>query len=153
MRNRIIIWILLYACTLVAAGGAIWFVGDLNANKWIAPSIAPPAWFFGPVWTSLYLMIATSGYRISRLNSSDLKSIALGLWALQMCLNTLWTPVFFGAFDLTGAFTIIVILWSSITAFIVVSFRIDKISGYLFMPYWAWVSFATVLNYAYIQVN
>ena len=70
-----------------------------------------------------------------------------------MCLNTLLTPVFFGAFDLTGAFTIIVILWSSITAFIVVSFRIDKISGYLFMPYLAWVSFATMLNYAYIQVN
>ena len=153
MRNRTIVWVLFYASTLVAAGGAIWFVVDLNANKWVAPSIAPPAWLFGPVWTSLYLMIATSGYRMSRAKSSDLKSMALGLWALQMCLNTLWTPVFFGAFDLKGAFAIIVILWLSITAFIVVSFRIDKASSYLFMPYWAWVSFATALNYAYIRVN
>ena len=53
MRSRIIIWVMFYACTLVAAGGAIWFVGDLNANKWIAPSFAPPAWLFGPVWTTL----------------------------------------------------------------------------------------------------
>ena len=153
MRNHIIIWILFYACTLVAAGGALWFVGDLNANKWVAPSIAPPAWLFGPVWTTLYLLIATSGYRTSYLKSSDLKSIALGLWALQMCLNTLWTPVFFGAFDLKGAFAIIVMLWLTITAYILVSFRIDKASSYLFMPYWAWVSFATALNFAYILAN
>ena len=110
MKSRIIVWVLFYASTLVAAGGAIWFVGDLNANKWIVPTIAPPAWLFGPVWTILYLLIATSGYRISSLKSSNLKNIALGLWALQMCLNTLWTPVFFGAFDLQGALGIIVIL-------------------------------------------
>ena len=153
MKSRIIVWVLFYASTLVAAGGAIWFVGDLNANKWIVPTIAPPAWLFGPVWTILYLLIATSGYRISSLKSSNLKNIALGLWALQMCLNTLWTPVFFGAFDLQGALGIIVILWLTIVSYIVVSFKIDRASSYLFMPYWVWVSFATALNYSYILVN
>jgi len=153
MKSRIIVWILFYACTLVAAGGAIWFVGDLNANKWIVPTIAPPAWLFGPVWTILYLLIATSGYRISSLKSSNLKNIALGLWALQMCLNTLWTPVFFGAFDLQGSLGIIVILWLTILLYIVVSFKIDRASSYLFMPYWLWVSFATALNFSYILVN
>ena len=153
MKSRIIVWVLFYASTLVAAGGAIWFVGDLNANKWIVPTIAPPAWLFGPVWTILYLLIATSGYRISSLKSSNLKNIALGLWALQMCLNTLWTPVFFGAFDLPGALGIIVILWLTIVSYIVVSFKIDRASSYLFMPYWVWVSFATALNFSYILVN
>ena len=153
MKSRIIVWVLFYASTLVAAGGAIWFVGDLNANKWIVPTIAPPAWLFGPVWTILYLLIATSGYRISSLKSSNLKNIALGLWALQMCLNTLWTPVFFGAFDLQGALGIIVILWLTIMSYIVVSFKIDRPSSYLFMPYWVWVSFATALNFSYILVN
>ena len=153
MKSRIIVWVLFYASTLVAAGGAIWFVGDLNANKWIVPTIAPPAWLFGPVWTILYLLIATSGYRISSLKSSNLKNIALGLWALQMCLNTLWTPVFFGAFDLQGALGIIVILWLTILSYIVVSFKIDRASSYLFVPYWVWVSFATALNYSYILVN
>ncbi len=153
MRSRIIIWVVFYTCTLVAAGGAIWFVGDLNANKWIAPAIAPPAWLFGPVWTTLYLLIASSAYRLSYRQNCDLKRIALGLWALQMCLNTLWTPVFFGAFDLKGAFAVIVILWLTITAYIVICFRIDRISSYLFLPYWAWVSFAAALNYAYILAN
>ena len=153
MKSRIIVWVLFYASTLVAAGGAIWFVGDLNANKWIVPTIAPPAWLFGPVWTILYLLIATSGYRISSLKSSNLKNIALGLWALQMCLNTLWTPVFFGAFDLQGSLGIIVILWLTIFLYIVVSFKIDRASSYLFMPYWLWVSFATALNFSYILVN
>jgi tryptophan-rich sensory protein len=153
MKSRIIVWVLFYASTLVAAGGAIWFVGDLNANKWIVPTIAPPAWLFGPVWTILYLLIATSGYRISSLKSSNLKNIALGLWALQMCLNTLWTPVFFGAFDLQGALGIIVILWLTILSYIVVSFKIDRASSYLFMPYWVWVSFATALNFSYILLN
>ena len=153
MKSRIIVWVLFYASTLVAAGGAIWFVGDLNANKWIVPTIAPPAWLFGPVWTILYLLIATSGYRISSLKSSNLKNIALGLWALQMCLNTLWTPVFFGAFDLQGALGIIVILWLTIVSYIVVSFKVDRASSYLFMPYWVWVSFATALNFSYILVN
>ncbi|MDB4116169.1 tryptophan-rich sensory protein [Planktomarina sp.] len=153
MKSRIIVWVLFYASTLVAAGGAIWFVGDLNANKWIVPTIAPPAWLFGPVWTILYLLIATSGYRISSLKSSNLKNITLGLWALQMCLNTLWTPVFFGAFDLQGALGIIVILWLTIVSYIVVSFKIDRASSYLFMPYWVWVSFATALNFSYILVN
>ena len=153
MRSRVIIWVMFYACTLVAAGGAIWFVVDLNANKWIAPSFAPPAWLFGPVWTTLYLLIATSAYRLSYRKNCDSKSIALGLWALQMCLNTLWTPVFFGAFDLKGAFAIIVILWLTITAYIVISFRIDRLASYLFLPYWAWVGFAAALNYGYILAN
>jgi len=153
LTNRIIIWVLFYACTLVAAGGAIWFVGDLNANKWVVPSIAPPTWLFGPVWTLLYVLIATSGYRISYLKSSNLKSITLGLWALQMCLNTLWTPVFFGAFDLQGAFGIIVALWLTIGAYVIVTFKIDRTSSYLFAPYWVWVSFATLLNFAYIIAN
>ena len=153
MKNRIIIWVLFYACTLVAAAGALWFVGDLNANKWIVPSIAPSAWIFGPVWTLLYLLIATSGYRISYLKSSELKSISLGLWALQMCLNTLWTPVFFGAFDLQGALGVILALLFTIGAYVLVTFKIDRTSSYLFVPYLVWVTFATLLNFAYILVN
>ena len=153
MKSRIIVWVLFYASTLVAAGGAIWFAGDLNANKWIVPTIAPPAWLFGPVWTILYLLIATSGYRISSLKSSNLKNIALGLWALQMCLNTIWTPVFFGAFDLQGALGIIVVLWFTIGVYVLISFKIDRASSYMFVPYWAWVTFATALNLSYILLN
>ena len=153
MTVRIITWCLFYACTLVAAAGAFWFVGGLNANSWVAPSIAPPAWVFGPVWTLLYLMIATSGYRIIRAERSDLKGVAFGLWGLQMCLNTLWTPVFFGAFHLQGSLIVIIALWLTIGAYCGVSLFIDRKASYLFLPYCAWVTFATILNYSYMVLN
>lgn len=153
MKIRIITWCLFYGCTVVAAAGALWFIGDLTANSWIVPNIAPPAWIFGPVWTILYLMIATSGYRVIQTKNSALKGIALGLWGLQMCLNTLWTPVFFGAFDLQGALIIIIALWLTIGGYCGVSFFIDRMASYLFFPYWAWVTFAAILNYSYLALN
>ena len=137
----------------MAASGAIWFAGNLNANNWIAPDIAPPAWLFGPVWTILYLFIATSAYRVIYAASNKLKGFALALWGLQMCLNTLWTPVFFGAFDLPGALVLIAMLWVVIGTYSSVSFSIDRKAGYLFLPYRAWVSFATILNYKYMILN
>ena len=146
-------WFHCFAFVVFAAAGAFWFVGDLNANSWIAPKIAPPAWIFGPVWTILYLMIATSAYRIFHAKHSSFKGIALGLWALQMCLNTLWTPVFFGAFDLQGALIVILALWLTVGAFCCVGFLIDRMASYLFFPYWAWVTFATILNYRYMVLN
>ena len=100
---NIFTWLVLYACTFVAASGAVWFAGDLNANGWIMPIIAPPSWLFPPVWTILYIFIATSAYRTVIAQPHHLKGITYALWALQLCLNTLWTPVFFGAYDLLPA--------------------------------------------------
>jgi benzodiazapine receptor len=150
---KILTWVLFYACTVTAAATAYWFVGDLNANGWVSPAIALPSWVFGPVWTLLYLFMATSAYRISQSKRHELKTLALALWAFQMTLNTLWTPVFFGAFDLSGAFYIIVVLWAAIVAFTLVSWRLDRVASYLFMPYLAWTTYAGILNFAYITIN
>ncbi len=150
---RISTWLAFYGCTVAAALTAVWFAGDLNANNWVEPPIAPPAWVFGPVWTTLYLLIATSAYRISQNTGHHLVPVALSLWALQISLNTLWTPVFFGAFDLLGAFYIILVLLAAIVAYTITAFKIDRVAGYLFLPYLAWVSFATILNYSYYLYN
>tara|TARA_B100001093_G_scaffold105815_1_gene98135 strand:+ start:1215 stop:1706 length:492 start_codon:yes stop_codon:yes gene_type:complete len=148
-----LIWSGFYGSTCIAASGAFWFVGDLNANEWIAPTLAPPAWLFGPVWTTLYLLIATSGYLLVSNKHNQLLGLALALWCLQMTANTLWTPVFFGAFDLLGALFISCILWLSISSYILVTFKINRTACYLFIPYWIWVSFATFLNYSYLKLN
>ncbi len=145
-------WLAFYVCTCLAAAGAIWFGGDLNANGWVSPSFAPPTWVFGPVWTTLYLLIATSGYLISR-SHHELVGLASALWCIQMTANTIWTPIFFGAFDLKGSLFIIVILWLSITAYIPIALKINWLAGYLFIPYWFWVSFAAYLNFSYLQLN
>jgi tryptophan-rich sensory protein len=70
-----------------------------------------------------------------------------------MTANTIWTPVFFGAFDLRGSLFIIAILWLSITAYIPIALKANKLAGYLFTPYWLWVSFAAYLNFAYLKLN
>ena len=82
----------------------------MNVNNWIATDTAPPAWLFGPVWTILYLSIETSGYRVIYAEPYKLKGIALALWSLQTFLNTLWTPVFFGALDLPSALALMLLL-------------------------------------------
>ena len=108
---------------------------------------------FPPVWTILYIFIATSAYRTVIAQPHHLKGITYALWALQLCLNTLWTPVFFGAYDLLGALVIIIFLWIAIVCYTVISYKIDKIAAYLFIPYLAWVSFATLLNFEYLRIN
>jgi len=150
---NILTWLLLYAATFVAASGAVWFAGDLNANGWIMPSIAPPSWLFPPVWTILYILIATSAHRIIIAEPHYFKGVTYALWALQLCLNTLWTPVFFGAYDLFGALLIIIFLWITIFFYTFISYKIDRIAAYLFSPYLAWVSFATILNLEYLRIN
>ena len=89
MAKRFIVWLMLYSCTITAAAGAIWFVGDINANNWIEPAIAPPALIFGPVWTILYALIAISGFRILYSKPHNSKELAISLCAIQICLNTL----------------------------------------------------------------
>ena len=109
----ILLFFLFLAATIGAgATGALfptgsWYKG-LNKPSWV-----PPNWLFPVAWTSIYLLIAFAGARVAGLEAS---AYAMAFWAIQIVLNALWTPVFFGAFDLTGAFTIIVMLWSSITA-------------------------------------
>jgi translocator protein len=114
------------------------------------PSFNPPSWVFGPVWTLLYAMIAVAGWRTF---CRDAKSFAFRLWCLQMLLNFAWSPTFFRAQAPGIALVVIVAMLLTIVAFIVRTWREDRTSSFLFMPYAAWVSFATVLNAALVWLN
>ena len=90
-----------YASTFIAASSAaVWEVGGTWYQSLNQPSFTPPSWVFGPVWTILYLMIAIVAYRIAYAQETSWKIPTLALWALQIVLNTLWTPIFFGAKNL-----------------------------------------------------
>lgn len=159
MTNKISVWLVFYLCTVVASSaGFVFPLGD--ENPWYAtltdPSFAPPSWVFGPVWTTLYLLIATSAYRLTQTLQHSvytLLPLAMALWALQLALNVIWTPVFAGAQDLGMAFVYIIGLWTSILAYIVVSWRVDTWASLMMVPYFAWVSFASLLNYNYWILN
>lgn len=114
-----------------------WYEG---LNK---PPFNPPNWVFGPVWFTLYAMIAVAGWRVFMRNPA---SPAAKFWGAQMVLNWSWSPVWFTLQMIWPAFVIIVALWLCIAGFIVTTWKTDRLAAGLFLPYLAWVSFATLLN-------
>jgi tryptophan-rich sensory protein len=111
------------------------------------PSFNPPAWVFGPVWTVLYLMMGVAAFLVWKrgLDSGGVR-LALTLFLIQLALNGLWSILFFGMRSPGWALIEIVILWLAIAGTFVAFRLVDPVAGWLLLPYWAWVSFATILN-------
>jgi len=114
------------------------------------PSWAPPAWLFGPVWTVLYALIALSGWLAWRGGAGRTE---LTLFGVQLVLNALWTPLFFGLGWYAVAVAEIVLLWLSIVAVAVVFWQRTTAAALLLLPYLGWVSFAAALNVSIAVLN
>jgi translocator protein len=149
--NRYISLILFLVLVL---GGGLALGGLTVPGAWYAglvkPPFNPPAWLFGPVWTALYILIAIAGWRIWQ---RDRSGWPMKLWWAQMALNFLWTPVYFGAHQIGLAFVVILLMLTAILAFIVAGWRQDRVAAWLFVPYAAWVAFASVLNGSIWMLN
>jgi benzodiazapine receptor len=115
------------------------------------PSWNPPNGVFGPVWSALYLAMAIAVWLVWR-SGTDV-ALPVGLFAVQLALNVSWSVVFFGQRNLMGAAVVIVGLWLAIAATLVVFWSIDPVAGALFVPYLAWVTFASFLNGAIARLN
>lgn len=118
------------------------------------PALNPPAWVFGPVWTTLFVLMGIAAFLIWKkgLDRKDVR-IALGIFIGQLVLNTLWSILFFGFHNPGGAFIEIIFLWLAVLATIVVFAKISKPAAWLLVPYIIWVSFAAYLNYAIWTLN
>jgi tryptophan-rich sensory protein len=114
------------------------------------PAFNPPNWVFAPVWSILYVMIGIVG---ARMFLDHRRTTAMRLWLAQMILNFLWSPLFFGMQDISSALIVIIALLIGVAGFVIASWRQDRISALLFLPYLAWVAFATVLNSAILLMN
>ncbi len=117
------------------------------------PSFSPPNWLFGPVWTTLYVMMGISLFLIWRATSTTFlkdrqnrKIAAFIAFGSQLILNVLWSFIFFGLRSPQLAFAEIVILLISIVVTIVIFYKISRLAAVLMMPYAAWVTFASFLN-------
>ncbi|MGZ8410315.1 MAG: TspO/MBR family protein, partial [Hyphomicrobium sp.] len=115
------------------------------------PGFAPPDWIFGPVWASLYIMMAVAGWLVWR--RTGVHGPAQALFAAQLALTLGWTALFFGMTWIGGALLEIVILWIVIGATTMAFFSIRKAAGLLFLPYLLWVAYAAVLNGAIWAMN
>lgn len=135
------------------AGGAL--IGAQNVpGDWYdgltKPFFNPPPWIFGPVWTVLYFMIAIAGWRSWERRA---ESAQMQVWFAQMAVNFIWSPIFFNAQSIGFALVVIIVLLFLILAFIAIAWNRDRVAALLFMPYAAWVSFATLLNASLFWLN
>lgn len=145
----------------LATAGAAWYAArysrDGNCDSWYRdldkPSFTPPDEAFPMVWTALYALIAWSGYRIWSAEPSRSRNAALRLWLSQLAANAKWSHLFFGRRRPALALADVVALEGTILSYISAAHKIDRAAAYAFVPYAAWVAFATVLNAEIIRLN
>ncbi len=144
-----VFFLFLLACIAAGSTGALFSPGDWY-DRLAKPGWTPPNWLFPIAWSLLYIAIAWAGARVALLPGG---AHAMGLWALQIALNTLWTPVFFGLHRLRGGIVVIAALWLAVLATTIAFSRLDAIAGALMLPYLVWVSYAAALNVRLAQLN
>jgi tryptophan-rich sensory protein len=158
MKTKEIISLIVAIITCQAAGivGSIFTASKIPTwyKGLIKPALNPPSWVFGPVWTTLYLLMGIALYIIWKKGlSTEGVKFALTIFAVQLILNALWSIVFFNMENLGLALINIVLMWLSILWTIVLFYRLSPTAGLLLIPYILWVSFASYLNYAIWTLN
>jgi tryptophan-rich sensory protein len=156
MKN---IWKLIISFVVTFAAASVGSLATFKAiPTWYASLnrtiISPPNWLFGPAWTILYILMAVAAFLVWRegLEKKNVKE-GLQLFIAQLVLNALWSIIFFGYHLIFTAFIEIILLLILIILTTVWFYRVKKLAAYLMMPYIAWVSFASILNFATWLVN
>lgn len=142
-------------CVLLGSVGGLVTVNEIPT--WYAtlnkPSFNPPNWLFGPVWTTLYVLMGISVYLIWKQPVSKERNIALQLFILQFILNFCWSFIFFGVHATGWALIEMTALWILILLSILYFAKQSKTAAWLLVPYISWVSFALLLNAAIWRLN
>ncbi len=142
-----------FALTFSAAFVASRFPADEWFEALAKPAWNPPNWLFGPVWALLYTLMAVSVWLVWRDQGFRRAALPLGLFILQLILNAAWSWIFFGRHEIGLAFVEIVLVGIAVLATTIAFWRLKPLSGALLLPYLAWVSFASVLNFTIWRLN
>jgi tryptophan-rich sensory protein len=126
---------------------APWYAGLIK------PSFNPPSWVFGPVWTTLYLLMAFAAWRVMRMPPSPARRNALLLFWTQLALNVAWSWMFFAAHSPLFGLINIVPQLALVIATSIAFMRFDRLAGLALVPLVAWVGYATTLNAALWWLN
>lgn len=150
---------LIIAIAVAELAGAIGSVFTVSAiPNWystlVKPTLNPPSWVFGPVWTTLYALMGIAAFLVWK-HGWERKEIktALSVFGLQLFLNAIWSIIFFGLHSPGWALVDIIALWLAIVWTMIVFYKISKPAAYLLIPYILWVSFASYLNYSIWMLN
>lgn len=152
MKKFILSFLLCQGAALV---GSVFTISSIptwyaSLNK---PSFNPPNWLFGPVWTLLYTLMAVALYLVWKQGLNERTKPAIIIFLIQLGLNVLWSYLFFSLKAPAVAFSEILILWLAILATIIKFYSLNRTAGLILIPYLAWVSFASVLNFFVAKLN
>jgi len=145
---------------VAAVGGALLLgqIATFPNLPWYAglakPSFNPPNWLFGPVWTTLYALMAFSAWRVMRRPPTEPgRSLALALFFIQLALNAAWSWMFFWAHNPALGLLNIIPQLLLVVATAAAFYRIDRLAGACLIPLIAWVGFAAILNFSIWRLN
>lgn len=127
--------------TLVSGGADTEWYKELNKPSW-----TPPGWVFPIMWTTLYILMGVASWLVWKEGGFAAQGYPLGAYIIQLALNFLWTPIFFGMHRPGFALVEIVLLWLAIAVTIYLFLPVNPIAAYLLIPYIGWVTVATSLN-------
>lgn len=142
-------------CFAVAAISGAWTAREVAGwyRTLVRPAITPPDWIFGPVWTLLYALMAIAAWQVWLAVPSAARTCGLALFLAQLALNFAWSWIFFRQHAIGFALAEVLLLWFAIGVTTVLFARAVPSAAWLMAPYWAWVSFASVLNAAFWRLN
>lgn len=155
MRSLPVKIILSAVVMLILGGLGSYFTSSSIASWYVTldrPPGTPPNWLFGPVWSVLYILIGVSfalAWHRGKIGNNRITF----LFFAQLILNRAWSPVFFGAHQITRALVVILLMWVFIVLTIRAFAQVSKPAAWLLAPYLIWVSYATYLNAGYAYLN
>ncbi|APG62092.1 tryptophan-rich sensory protein [Sphingorhabdus lutea] len=158
LKMSLLRWALFIVPTILFLGflsGAV--SGSGEENSWFQmlerPAAQPPGWVFPIAWTILYAMIAFAFALILNARGAKGRGLAIILFLMQLALNLAWSPLFFGGHQITYALYLIICILGCAIATTFAFGKIRKLAAWLMVPYLAWLSFATLLNYQIDMLN
>ncbi len=147
--------VFIFVCLGAAGLGAVATTPEIDGwyKSLDKPTWNPPSYIFGPVWTTLYVMMAIAAWMVWRQAGLAAARLPLTLFAIQLVLNVAWSWIFFGMHQPGWALIDIGLLWLAILATTLLFINRSRAAGALMLPYLAWVSFASLLNFAIWRLN
>jgi tryptophan-rich sensory protein len=155
LKQLAVLMALVALCLLTGAVGAA--LTAVSVRDWYPtlrkPPWTPPDWLFGPVWTTLYVLMALAAWLVWRRGGWPASRAALGLFAVQLVLNGAWSGLFFTLRSPGAAFAEIIHLWVAILATVWAFVQVSRLAAGLLAPYLIWVTYAAALNGAIWMMN
>lgn len=142
---------------LVVTFAAATMGGFFLPGEWYArlqkPTWNPPNWIFGPVWTVLYTTMAIAAWLVWKRGGFATQRVALACFLIQLLLNALWSPLFFGLHLPGLAFVDLLLLWLALFGTVATFWKADRLAAAMLVPYLAWITFAGALNFTIWRLN